>query len=111
MRSMPFRITWSLAAGRAGETAVGVLGQGKRIPSMTGTASYRVADQLTASTLTEVKNVKHLSLTSQIRDFNYCAESTGRQLVLYTGSNTSYSKPMQATIDAGKVVVRPIPGM
>ena len=54
----------SRALGIAGEQAVGV-GAKTRIPSLTGTAKYRIPDQLTSTTLGEVKNVSHLSLTRQ----------------------------------------------
>lgn len=46
------------ALGIAGEEAVGV-GAKTRIPSLTGTAKYRIPDQLTSTTLGEVKNVGH----------------------------------------------------
>jgi hypothetical protein len=59
----------SRALGIAGEQAVGV-GSKTRIPSLTGTAKYRIPDQLTSTTLGEVKNVSHLSLTRQLTDFH-----------------------------------------
>ena len=55
---------WRL--GLVGEEAVGTIGQKLRIPSLTGTAKYRIPDGLTSNMLTEVKNVKHLSLIKQI---------------------------------------------
>lgn len=57
------------AAGNAGEAAAGIIKNTTRIPSASGTAAYRIPDQLTATVLGEVKNVKHLSYTAQLQDF------------------------------------------
>jgi hypothetical protein len=56
--------------GIAGEEAVGISAAKVRIPSLTGTAKYRIPDKLTPASLEEVKNVKTLSLTNQIKDFH-----------------------------------------
>ncbi len=96
--------------GVAGERAVGVSTK-TRIPSLTGTASYRIPDIITSTTLTEVKNVAHQSLTRQLKDFLLFSQQTGREFVLYTRSTTTFSAPLQNLINQGKVVVKTIPGM
>lgn len=58
----------SAAIGRAGELAARIAKNTQRIPSVTGTAAYRVPDALSPIVLSEVKNVARLSLTAQIRD-------------------------------------------
>src|SRR5262249_14112640 len=56
--------------GAIGEEAAGVAGSKVRIPSLSGTAKYRVPDQLTDTALTEVKNTARVSFTNQLRDFH-----------------------------------------
>ena len=63
--------------GVAGERAVGV-GSKTRIPSLSGTAKYRIPDGLTSTTLIEVKNVGNQSYTRQLRDFYMYSQQTGR---------------------------------
>lgn len=96
------------ALGIAGEEAVGV-GSKVRIPSLTGTAKYRIPDQLTSTTLGEVKNVSHLSLTRQLTDFHMFSQQTGRQFILYTRPNTTFSGPLQNLINNGSIITKPIP--
>jgi hypothetical protein len=96
------------ALGIAGEEAVGV-GAKTRIPSLTGTAKYRIPDQLTSTTLGEVKNVSHLSLTRQLTDFHLFSQQTGRQFILYTRPNTNFSRPLQNLINNGSIITKPIP--
>ena len=96
------------ALGIAGEEAVGV-GAKTRIPSLTGTAKYRIPDQLTSTTLGEVKNVSNLSLTRQLTDFHLYSQQTGRQFILYTRPTTTFSGPLQNLINNGSVIVKPIP--
>jgi RHS repeat-associated protein len=96
------------ALGIAGEEAVGV-GAKTRIPSLTGTAKYRIPDQLTSTTLGEVKNVSHLSLTRQLTDFHLFSQQTGRQFILYKRPNTTFSGPLQNLINNGSIITKPIP--
>jgi hypothetical protein len=58
------------AAGKVGEEAAGFVKNTQRIPSLTGTANFRVPDMLDLSRgmVGESKNVARLSLTSQIKD-------------------------------------------
>ena len=96
------------ALGVAGEQAVGV-GSKTRIPSLTGTAKYRIPDQLTSTTLGEVKNVSHLSLTRQLTDFHLYSQQNGLQFILHTRPTTTFSGPLQNLINNGSIIVKPIP--
>jgi RHS repeat-associated protein len=95
------------ALGIAGEEMVGV-GAKTRIPSLTGTAKYRIPDIFTPSTLGEVKNVNYLSLTRQLNDFHLYSNQTGRQFMLYTRPTTTFSMPLQNLINSGNIIVKPI---
>jgi hypothetical protein len=55
--------------GHAGETAADIIKNTQRIPSASGSATYRIPDQLLRSrqVISEVKNVAQLSLTNQIK--------------------------------------------
>jgi RHS repeat-associated protein len=94
--------------GRAGEEAVGTLGPKTRILV---DGRIRIPDALTRTTLTEVKNVKSLSLTRQLRDFSTFSQQTGRQFMLYTRPNTVLSAPLQQAIDNGLIIQKFIPGL
>jgi RHS repeat-associated protein len=96
------------ALGIAGEEAVGI-GNKIRIPSLTSTANYRIPDLLTTNTLGEVKNVGHQSLTRQLVDFHLYSQQTGRQFILYTRPNTTFSGPLQNLINNGSIITKPIP--
>ncbi len=94
------------ALGEAGEAAAGIVKNTERIASATGTAAYRVPDGLTASTLTEVKNVAGLGLTNQLRDFAAFAKATGRAFDLVVRSTTEFTKPLQEFIRKEGINVR-----
>ncbi len=97
--------------GTAGETAVGTTGSKVRIPSLTGTANYRIPDQMTDFVLKEVKNVKSQGLTCQIKDFLLYSQQTGRSFELYTRPTTKITKPLQNEINNGNITKKTIPGM
>lgn len=67
--------------GIAGERAVGITGP-KTAINVAGRT--RIPDALTRTTLTEVKNVKSLSFTRQLRDYHTFSQQTGRDFILYT---------------------------
>jgi len=91
--------------GREGEDAAGIVqGAKETIPSLTGTAAYRVPDELTHVTLREIKNVAHLSNTAQLRDFLAYAQREGLTFILQTRPNTTFSGPLQELIDQGFIV-------
>ena len=97
--------------GKAGETASGIIKNTERIPSLTGTASYRAPDQLLhdPKLISEVKNVDYLSLTNQLMDYLLYAEQRGYRFDLWTRELTVLSKPLRALINAGKIIRRDIP--
>ena len=97
--------------GKEGERAVGTLRTKVRIPSLSGTAKFRIPDKLTRTTLTEVKNVRYQSLTRQIRDFQMFSTKTGRIFNLYTRPSTKLSKPLQQLINQGLINHKYIPGL
>lgn len=99
------------AAGQTGEDLAGIVKNTGRIPSASGTAAYRIPDELNAATLGEVKNVSRLSYTNQLRDFSSYAQSTERAFNLYVRGSTTFTPPLQNAIDAGLInVVRNLPG-
>lgn len=99
------------AAGQTGEDLASIVKNTDHIPSASGTAAYRIPDELNASTLGEVKNVSSLSYTNQLRDFQAYAQSTGRTFNLYVRGSTTFSGPLQDAINAGQInVIRNLPG-
>ena len=58
----------------------------------------RIPDELTQTPLKEVKNVKYISNTLQLRDFADYAKITGRTLELWVRPTTKIAKTV---IDAG----------
>jgi RHS repeat-associated protein len=97
-------------AGRSGELLAGILKNTKHIDSLTGTAKYRIPDQLLERRriITEVKNVSELSLTKQLRDFiAYARENEYTfELVVREGANLSVS--LQEIINRGEIILRRI---
>ena len=89
--------------GRTGEALSGIVKNTVRIPSMTGTASYRIPDGLDmgAKILSEVKYYTGtLSYTNQLRDFVMWSQANGYQMYLYT-INESFTGPLKQAIDSG----------
>ena len=82
--------------GKVGEQLAGINPNAKTSIQVNGRT--RIPDALTPSTLTEVKNVKYISNTSQLRDFATFAKNTGRTMELYVRPTT---KIAQTVIDAG----------
>jgi RHS repeat-associated protein len=95
--------------GRAGEAAAGIVKNTARIPSLTGTAKFRVPDVLNPAVIGEVKNVARLSYTSQLRDFAQFAQSTGRTFDLYVRRTTELSAQLHAAIRSGAINLRFLP--
>ena len=90
------------AKGKAGEALSGIAKNTTRIPSMTGTASYRIPDGLDDSMriLSEVKNYAGtLSYTNQLKDFVMWSQAKGFQMHLYT--NATLTGPLQQIVDNG----------
>jgi RHS repeat-associated protein len=93
------------AAGVEGQVASGVEQNFERIPSLTGTANYRVPDGLdwANGVLSEVKNRGYQALTGQIQDFIAFAQKAALQFNLYLPPNADVSAQLQEQIDNGNV--------
>jgi Restriction endonuclease fold toxin 7 len=74
--------------GAAGERMSGITGPKTRIKSLTGTANYRVPDQLTTEFLKEAKNVGELQVTPQLIDFAKFASENSLRFILGVRQNT-----------------------
>jgi len=95
--------------GKDGERRVGLTGPKEPIPSLTGTAGYRVPDGLTQVTIEEVKNAAKVSINNQLRDFLVYAKATNRTFILWVRSNTVLVGELQKLVDRGLIIVKPIP--
>ncbi len=92
--------------GRLGEERSGIDQSAKiRIPSASRTAVYRIPDDLTSSTLMEIKNVAYQSLTAQLRDFLSYAAATGRDFIFVTRESTKLSGPLQDLVNSGRIIL------
>jgi hypothetical protein len=97
--------------GRSAEEAVGIpLNAPKPSIQITSSGAIRHPDRLTPWTLEEVKNVKHLAFTQQMSDYLEYAQENGLTFILHTRPQTTYSRTLQALIDAGHIVRKDIPG-
>lgn len=94
--------------GQAGEDAVGITGPkvGIEIP---GSGITRFPDELTNTTLTEVKNVQNSSFTQQLRDYLSYAQQNGLQFNLYVRPTTTLSGPLQNAVSSGQINLYFIP--
>lgn len=63
----------------------------------------RIPDGLTATTLSEVKNVQKLGYSRQLRDYATYANATGRRFDLYVRHSTELSGPLRAAEEKGLV--------
>jgi hypothetical protein len=63
----------------------------------------RIQDIVQDGIVGEVKDVKYLSLSTQIRDSIAIAANRGSQFNLYVDVRTKISKPLQKKVDAGIV--------
>ena len=97
------------AAGQSGENAAGIVKNTARIPSSTGSAAYRIPDELGNGVLGEVKNVKSLSYSSQLQDFVSYAQTNSLRFNLYVRESTTFSGPLQNLIDTG--VINRVPSL
>jgi len=94
--------------GQAGERAVGISGPKTRIRV---NGRLRIPERITPSTLTEVKNVKSLSNTAQLRDYSQYARQTGKTFELYVRSDAYLSGPLREAAHMGEIIIKTIPGM
>ncbi|PVD50035.1 hypothetical protein DC498_22205 [Terrimonas sp.] len=73
------------------------------MPSLSGTASYRIPDGLTNTTLSEVKNVKNLSMINQLKDYMQYSQQNGLRFDLYVRPTTQLSRPLQQQVANGNI--------
>ncbi|MBK8726817.1 MAG: immunoglobulin domain-containing protein [Holophagaceae bacterium] len=101
----------AVRAGQAGEAAVQAaydIGK-KEIIDVAGRARIPDGINRAAGTLSEVKNVKSLSFTSQLRDFAAYAKLNRLRFDLYVKQGAELSKPLQQAVKDGLVNLREIP--
>jgi RHS repeat-associated protein len=97
--------------GREGERQAGVNPNKpkERIESRTGTAKYRIPDESNETSIKEVKNVKELKVTNQLKDFAKEAQASERDLTLKLRENTKIGASSQRFIEENAVKIeRPI---
>jgi hypothetical protein len=79
-----------------------------RIDSLTVTAADRLPDVLDkeARIIGEVKNVRKLSYTNQLRDFAAFARQEGYQFQLHVRPTTDLSGPLKVAVQQGQIVLK-----
>lgn len=101
--------TGPVQTGKAGEAAVrSAVDIGPKAPVQVA-GRVRIADGMTNTTLSEVKNVRSLSYTQQLRDFTTIAQQSGREFHLYVRPETKLSTPLIDAMLKGKIHARLIP--
>ncbi len=88
------------ALGAAGERAAGITGPKTGIMI---NGKMRFPDAITESALIEVKNVKSLNFTKQLRDYQTIAQQRNLNFILYTRANTTLSGPLKNAISNGSI--------
>jgi len=92
--------------GQMGEDAAGIVAKKTRIPSLTGTASYRIPDELTDLHLREVKNVQYLRNTNQIDDFLRYAQSKNLDFIVEVRQSTKVTKELLKLEKVGAIIIK-----
>jgi hypothetical protein len=92
-----------------GERCAGITGSKPRIPSLTGTANYRIPDELTPTTLREIKNRAEFVWTPQLQDFALFtqAQNPPLQFVIEIRQNTVIGPTVQQYLQLNKVNIVP----
>ncbi len=100
-----------VAVGKQGLQVAGITQNTTRIPSLRGTATYRIPDGLNHATrvIFEVKNVAKLCYTNQLRDYVLWAQANGYRFELWIRPTTSLSTSLQQAINDGHIVLRYLP--
>lgn len=98
------RVRW---VGKIGEKLSRLPKNTKHIESLSKTAKYRIPDYLdkTNKIIGDVKNVKKLSYTSQLRDFMLYAEKYGYTYVIKIRKTTQLSSTLKSLVDVGKIIL------
>lgn len=94
--------------GRLGEKYARVNYSKRRIPSLTGTAKYRVPNILSETELIEVKNVKYQQLTNQIKDFIAFCHVSNRNFIIYLKDDARLSASLAELAEKGHIRIRPL---
>ena len=89
--------------GKIGEQISGIV---KNTEKYLVNGRTRIPDGVTPKYIQEVKNVKRLSYTSQIRDSIQLANDTGRRLQLFVRPNTYLSGPLRDAISTYNVSLK-----
>jgi RHS repeat-associated protein len=101
----------SVKLGARGESLVrSVYKIGKKGQRVLVNGRERIPDGLSPKILSEVKNVRALSYTQQLRDFAQVARRTGRRFDLYIRRGTQPSKELLDAAQRGEINLRIIPG-
>lgn len=95
--------------GQAGELAVSNAYDIGLKQAIQVNGRMRIPDGLTATVLSEVKNVASQSFTRQLRDFSQYAVQNGLRFDLYTRPSTILSRPLQQAVQDGLINLRTIP--
>jgi len=99
----------AVRVGQIGEAAVrGAADIGEKV-AIRVAGRTRIPDGLTNTVLTEVKNVKSLSHTRQLRDFASYAQGNGLRFDLWVRKGAELSGPLQQAIRNGSINLRIIP--
>ncbi|MBV7306985.1 NBR1-Ig-like domain-containing protein [Xanthomonas vasicola] len=91
----------AVRVGQAGETAVRAAVDIGPKESIKVAGRTRIPDGLTSTVLSEVKNVKSMSYTQQLRDFAQFSQDKGMRFDLYLRKGAEVSGPLQDAIDQG----------
>jgi RHS repeat-associated protein len=91
--------------GNAGEQALKIPRKKTRIPSITGTAKYRIPDFIGRRVVLDVKNVAYLELTDQLLDFYDFAAKTNRAFAIIARQDTTLSLEMRNMQSLGLVKI------
>jgi hypothetical protein len=96
--------------GKEGEDAAKIVNAKQRIPSLSGTAKYRIPDELLQDQkiLREIKNVSSQSYTNQLKDFNAWTKQNGYQFILEVRPGAKLSGPLQQAINNGEIILKNI---
>ena len=96
---------------KEGETAVRGLFEIGEKAKITINGRNRIPDGITTDVLSEVKNVKSLSYTQQLRDYSDFSKQNGLQFDLYVrpGGGTTLSGPLIEAIQSGRINLKTIP--
>jgi RHS repeat-associated protein len=77
----------------------------KKVESITGIKQYRIPDAFANGILLEIKGVKKLDFTSQVKDLLSAAKKDQRKLVFAVTRDTKISKTLEALVESGDVFI------